>query len=663
MTKEEARRRMVSLRNTINHHRYLYHVLDRREISDAALDSLKHELYILEQQHPEYITPDSPTQRVGGEPLGAFKKVRHASPMLSMEDVFAPDEFDAWYERIGKLLGRERFDVFCMVKVDGLALSLVYEDGMLVRAATRGDGQVGEEVTANIRTIEAVPLRLLKPLAGRIEVRGEVFMYEDAFVRLNSLQRTRGEPEFANPRNVTAGSVRQLDPKVTASRELSFFAWKLVTDCGQKKHSEEWTMLQHLGFKVNTEAALAHAPAEVGDYFKRMEARRKKLGYWIDGAVVRVDDNRAFLRLGVVGKAPRGIIAWKFPAEEATTVVEAVHWYVGRTGALTPVALVAPTWIAGTTVRQATLHNSDEIKRLGLMVGDTVILVKAGDIIPKITTVLTELRPRTARAIHPPRRCPVCKEPVRRAPGAVAIACANRRCPAKQLESMTHFVSKKAMNIDGLGGKVMESLMASGLVKHPADIFRLKKEDLVELERFGDTSAENLILAAQASKTVPLARFIFALGITHVGEETAASLAARLGTLARFRHASKDDLIAIPGIGDVVAGSIAEWLASNDHQRRLDDLLRAGVEVKSAERQRHQPLAGMSIVFTGELDSFGRDEAKERVRALGADPSESVSNKTSLVVAGPGAGSKIGKARRLGVKIINEQDFLKLIKE
>lgn len=661
MTKAQARERIEKLKKSIDRYRYEYHVLDRQSISDAAHDSLKHELYALEQQYPELITPDSPTQRVGGEQLPKFDKVKHAAPMLSMEDVFAPKEFDAWYARIGKLIGCNFFDVYCMVKVDGLALSLVYDDGILNVAATRGDGQVGEDVTANIKTIEAVPLRLAKPVRGRVEVRGEVFMYEEAFKRLNAAQRRRGEPEFANPRNVTAGSVRQLDSKITASRELSFFAWKLMTDLGQKKHSEEWKLLQDLGFKVNKEAALARAPGDVHAYFKRMEGRRKKLGYWIDGVVVRVDDNRAFNRLGVVGKTPRGIIAWKFPAEEVTTTVEDVRWYVGRTGALTPVAVVKPTWIGGTTVSHATLHNSDEIERLGLKIGDTVILVKAGEIIPKITKVLKELRPRGAREIHPPRQCPVCKEPVRRVEGEVAIVCASKRCPAKQLEAMTYFVSKKAMDIDGLGGKIMEQLMASGLVKRPGDIYRLKKDDLVPLERFGEKSADKLLDAIQTSTTVSLSRFIFALGITHVGEETAADVAARFGTLARFRKASKDDLIAIPGIGEAVAGALTDWLASDDHQRLLDDLLEAGVHVTAIERPKHQPLAGMSIVFTGELEAMSRDEAKDKVRALGADPSELVSKKTSLVVAGPGAGSKLDKARKLGVKIIDEKEFLKLI--
>lgn len=659
MTREESKKRIQKLRESIERYRYEYHVLDRQSISDAVLDSLKHELYTLEQQYPDLVTPDSPTQRVGGKALSEFGKVRHATPLLSMEDVFSPDEFDVWYARVGKLLARDRFDVFCMVKVDGLALSLVYEDGVLVTAATRGDGHIGEDVTQNIRTIEAVPLRLHEIIRGRVEVRGEVFMPEDAFKRLNATQKKRGEPEYANPRNVAAGSIRQLDPQVTASRPLSFFAWKLVTDVGQKKHSEEWKRLKELGFKVNPDAALAHSIADVRAYYERMMKRREELGYWIDGTVARVDDNRDFERLGVAGKAPRGIIAWKFPAEEATTEVLDVKWYVGRTGALTPVAVLKPTWIGGTTVQHATLHNADEIERLGVKIGDTVILVKAGEIIPKIIKVLKELRPRGAKDIHSPRKCPVCGELAVRREGEVAIVCPNKRCPAKQFEFMTHFVSKRAMDIDGLGGKIIEQLMASGLVKRPADIYRLKKDEVVEMERFGEKSAENLIDAIRASKIVPLGRFILALGIMHVGEETAQDLATRFGTLAKFRRATPEELTAVPGIGEVVANSVANWLGEREHQTMIDDLFAAGVHVQNVEKSKNQPLAGMSIVFTGELETMSRDEAKDKVRALGADPSESVSKKTSLVVAGPGAGSKLAKARKLGIKIVDEQEFKK----
>jgi len=688
MDRSQARQRIDQLRKSIDRHRYLYHVLDEQEISDAALDSLKHELYKLEQEFPDLITPDSPTQRVGGRALAKFEKVRHATPMLSMEDVFAPEEFDEWHARVGKLLGRERFAVFCMVKVDGLATSLVYEDGLLSVAATRGDGRVGENITANIRTIDAVPLRLNAPPealvaaflkkhrgavdekkvrralerhGGRIEVRGEVYMTEKAFAALNEEQKKRGDEPFANPRNAAAGGVRQLDPGITAERKLSYFAWKLVTDIGQTTHAQEWELLPLLGFKVNREAARADGVGEVRSYWKRMQERRAKLGYWIDGTVVRVDDNAAFERLGVVGKTPRGLVAWKFPAEEATTVVEDVRWYVGRTGALTPVANLRPTWLGGTTVQHASLHNADEIERLGLRVGDTVILYKAGDIIPKVKKVLTELRPAGAKDVRVPKKCPVCGAAVERREGEVAIVCENAKCPAKQVEFLANFVSKRAFDVGGLGYKVVEQLMGHGLVARPGDLFRIKASDLIDLERFGETSAANLVAAIDKARRVTLARFIIAMGIMHVGDETAADLADRFGTLEKFRRAAKDDLESVSGIGEVVAGSVAAWLADKEHQRMIDDLLDAGVKVERARKPADQPWKGLSFVFTGELESMSRDEAKDKARSLGADVPGSVSKKTSYVVAGPGAGSKLENARKLGVKVLNEAEFLAML--
>lgn len=688
MTTTEARRRIEHLKKVIDYHRYLYHVLDRQEISDAALDSLKHELYRLEQEFPELVTQDSPTQRVGGKALAKFAKVRHTTPMLSMEDVFAPDEFDEWYARIAKLLAKDRFDVFCMVKVDGLAMSLVYEDGVLAAAATRGDGRVGEDITENVRTIDAVPLALHEPSAkqidafinacggstdakrlraalekraGRVEVRGEVYMTEKAFAALNEEQRKKGEEPFANPRNAAAGSVRQLDPKVTAGRKLSFFAWELVTDLGQSRHSREWELLGLLGFRANKESVRARSAEEVHAYWKRMLERRPRLGYWIDGTVVRADDNASFERLGVVGKAPRGMVAWKFPAEEVTTVVEDVQWYVGRTGALTPVAKLRPTWLGGTTVQHASLHNADEIARLGLKIGDTVILYKAGDIIPKVKKVLAELRPRGAKEIRTPKACPACGGPVARREGEVAVVCENRKCPAKQVEFMANFVSKRAFDVEGLGYKVVEQLMDSGLVSRPGDVFRLRMDDLVDLERFGEKSAENLVAAIAKARNVPLARFIIAMGITHVGDETAVDLADRFGTLEKFRRAAKEDLESVTGIGEVVAGSVAEWLRDPQHQRMIDDLIDAGVKVERSRKPASQPWKGLTFVFTGELEAMSRDEAKDKARGFGADVSESVSKKTSYVVAGPGAGSKLDKAKKLGVRVLNEARFLAML--
>ncbi len=690
MTFTEAKARLAVLKKEIDRQRYLYHVEDKPEMSDAALDSLKHELYGLERAFPQLITPDSPTQRVGGKALAKFEKVTHAAPMLSMEDVFAPEEFDEWHARVAKLLGRDRFDMFCMVKVDGLATSINYDDGMLAFAATRGDGKVGENITENVKTIDAVPLALHAPTerqvdafcaahrgaidekkvrralsgrAGRIEVRGEVYMTQKAFDALNAEQKRKSEESYANPRNLAAGAVRQLDPKVTASRKLSFFAWDLAADIGQTTHSQEWELLRLLGFNANRESILAKSVAEVRAFWKKTQERRARLGYWIDGSVVRVDDNASYERLGAVGKTPRAMVAWKFPAEEVTTVVEAVEWHVGRTGALTPVAQLRPSWLGGTTVKHATLHNADEINRLGLKIGDTVILYKAGDIIPKVKEVLVKLRPGDAKAVSLPRVCPACGERVARREGEVALVCDNRACPAKQVEFMANFVSKRAFDIDGLGYKVVEQLMDGGLLARPSDLFRLKKEDLIDLERFGEKSAENLVAAIRDRGNVTLPRFIIAMGIMHVGDETALDLARHFGTLEKLRGASKEQLMAVNGIGEVVADSAVEWFADKKHRHMVDDLLEAGVKVQKTERPAAAPWQGLAFVFTGTMESMTRDEAKDKARALGADVSESVSKKTAYVVAGPEAGSKLDKAKKLGVKVLNEAAFLAMLKQ
>lgn len=699
MDRTEAATRAKKLRALIEKHRYLYHVLDRPEMSDAELDSHKHELQRIEELFPDLITPDSPTQRVGGEALAKFPKVTHARPMLSIEDVFAPEEFDAWHERIGKLLGKTRFGLFGMVKVDGLAISLSYESGALRTAATRGDGRVGEEVTGNVRTIDSIPLALRLPEqeeideflarhrgsvdvkrirtafsmisggktegtttdAARIEVRGEVYMTEKTLEKLNKEQTKKGEEPFANPRNAAAGAIRQLDPKIAASRGLSFFAWDLVTDIGQTTHEQEWELLALLGFSVNRESRPLKSIQETHEFWKGLQERRPKLGYWIDGSVIRVDDNADFERLGVVGKTPRGLIAWKFPAEEVTTVVEGVRWQVGRTGALTPVGELRPIWLGGTTVKHASLHNADEIARLDVRLGDTVVLYKAGDIIPKIKKVVKELRPRGAKPPLVPRKCPACDEPVEKRAGEVALVCRNRSCPAKQVEFMANFVSKRAFDVEGLGYKVVEQLMEHGLIARPGDIFRLAPDDLVDLEHFGEVSADNLIAAIAKSRRVSLPRFIIAMGITHVGDETAVDLAERFGTLARFRAADRAALESIDGVGAVVAAAVQDWLKDERHQKMIDELLEAGVEVARTERPKAQPWSGRSYVFTGELEALTRDEAKALARQLGADVPESVSRKTGYVVAGPGAGSKLDQARKLGVKVLNEAEFLAML--
>lgn len=666
MTKNEARKRLAKLREAIDEYRYGYHVLNQSIISDAALDSLKHELFKFEEQFPDLITPDSPTQRVAGKQLSGFKKVTHKNLMLSMEDVFNPDELKSWHERIQKLAPASKFDFYTEIKMDGLAVSLIYKEGIFFQGSTRGDGRIGEDVTQNLKTIEAIPLCLREikgvDLSGEIEIRGEVYMSKKAFEALNRATVKKGEEKFANPRNASAGAIRQLDPAITAGRKLSFFGYALVSDLGQKTHEEAHEYMKKLGVPVNPLNDYAKNLDEAVSYHKKIEKTRKKLPYWTDGVVVVVNDDKIFNRLGVVGKTPRGIIAYKFPAEQATTKVKEVRWQVGRTGVLTPVATMDPVFVAGTTVQHATLHNMDEIERLGLKIGDTVILEKAGDVIPKIVKVLSKLRTGGEKTIPAPEKCPVCGQEVVRNKKEVAIVCLNKNCPAKDFSTLAHFVGKRTFDMRGLGPKQIKAFMDKGLVSTPADLFKLEKSDLVDLERFGEKSAENIINSIQFRKSVPLPRFILALGILHVGDETAVDLARHFETLQAFRHITLDELKQIPGVGEMVAESVTSWLKESKNQKMIDDLLEVGVKVEPVHRPKHQPLKGKTIVFTGELESISRDAAKDKVRELGGDPSESVSKQTDLVVAGPGAGNKLEKAKKLGVKIIDEKEFLKLIK-
>lgn len=669
MNRLEAKARIEKLRDSINHHRYQYHVLDRQEISDSALDSLKHELYQLEQQFPELITSDSPTQRVGGKALEKFVKVKHKTRMLSIEDVFTPEEFADWYHKMSEKTSQDKMKVFCMVKLDGLAISLRYIDGVLITAATRGDGAIGEDITSNIKTIEAIPLRLndignkfgiRNPSEGELEVRGEVYFPVKAFENFNQQMEKEGKPVFANPRNAAAGSLRQLDPKIAAGRGLSFFAWDLVTNIGQKNHEKEWEILKAIGFRVNTEGGLVNSVSEVDDFWNKMQKRRGKLDYWIDGTVIRINDNSVFEKLGVVGKTPRGLVAWKFPAEEVTTVVEDVDWFVGRTGALTPVAVVKPTWLGGTTVKHASLHNFDEIERLGVKVGDTIIIYKAGDIIPKIKGVLKEMRPAEAKSIKLPTKCPVCDSSVERHVGEVALVCTNRHCYAQDRERVLY--AARAFGIDGLGPQIVSSLMDNKVVQAPPDLFTLSAEDLLDLERFAKVSANKLVNEIQTKKKISLAHFILALGIKNVGEETARDLAANFGSLEKFVSVTKEDLTAVSQVGEVVADSIVTFLAETHNKKMIEDYLKNGVTViREAPPKNNLPLSGQTYVLTGTLSSMSRDEAKQKLRALGADPVESVSKKTTGVIVGEEPGSKYDKAKELHVKILSENEFLKII--
>ena len=697
MNLRKTKERIEKLKKEIDHYRYLYHVLDRSEISDAALDSLKNELAKLERQYPELITPDSPTQRVGGKPLDKFRKMAHHVPMLSLEDAFSEEDMRDWEERIKKVYLSGDYEYFAELKIDGFAISLIYENGVLKEGSTRGDGLIGEDVTENLKTIESIPLKLAdieeNPLLmkqigkiiqipksrifqGIVEIRGEVFMTKKVFEKINEWRRQAGELLYANPRNTAAGAIRQLDPKVAASRKLEFLAYDLVTDIGQKRHNEKHEILRALGFKTDALARECADLMAVFDLYREIEKKRSALKYMIDGVVVSVNDNATFQRLGVVGKAPRGAVAFKFPAEEATTVVKDIAVQVGRTGVLTPVARLEPVAIGGTVVSHATLHNQDEIARLGLKIGDTVIVKRAGDVIPKITGVLKNLRTRREKEFKMPKTCPVCGEPAVQLAGEVAFRCVNKKCPAKNKEALAHFVSKKAFNILGLGDKILERFSELGMVSDPADIFSLEKADIAPLERFGEKSADNIIASIKASKKIPLAKFIFALGVIHVGEETAQLLAkhaiARIKTkkpevkaaviLNLFQNLSLEDLQKIPDVGPKVAESIYNYSHSAYAERLLQKLDQAGIIIELPKTKKTaQTFEGVSFVLTGELENMTRDEAKDKIRERGGEVSGSVSKNTDFVVAGKAPGSKYDKAKKLGAKIINEKEFLKLL--
>ena len=678
MTKEEVKKRIEKLKKEINYHRYLYHVLDRQEISDAALDSLKHELYKLEQEYPKFITLDSPTQRVGGKALDKFVKVRHKMPMLSIEDVFDEEEVKDWQERIQKLVPHEKLDYFAELKIDGFAISLVYKNGVFIEGSTRGDGVIGENVTQNLKTIESIPLKLevhgkmpnkkieekVEELIGHgeIEVRGEVYMDKGVFERANKERKKHGLSLYANPRNTAAGSIRQLDPKLAASRDLKFLAYDLVTDFGQTTHQEKHQIAAALGFKTD-EGKYCKNREEIAAFWKKIMHEREKLAFQIDGMVASVNNNRIFNKLGVVGKTRRGMIAFKFPAKQATTIIEDIKVQVGRTGALTPVAYLKPVQVGGTTISRATLHNEDEIKRLGVKIGDSVIIQRAGDVIPDIAQVLIRLRTGKEKEFHMPRACPVCGSKVIRPKGEAIHRCSNRRCGAIQRENLYHFVSKKAFDIVGLGPKIIDQLMDEGLVSSPADIFELKEGDLLPLERFAEKSASKLTASIRNSKNISFNKFLFALGIRHIGEETAIDLAHNFGSLNNLKKARVENLLQVKDTGEIMAKSIYDWLQNKNNLKLLEKLDKVGVKILSAKRKvQSAKLKDKVFVLTGEMESMTRDDAKEKIRQLDGDIAESVSKNTDFVVAGANPGSKYDKAKRLGIKILSEKEFLKMIK-
>lgn len=666
--KKEIKTRIEKLKKEINYHRYLYHVLDRVEISDAALDSLKHELYELEQKYPEFITSDSPTQRIGGAPLDKFTKIIHTVPQWSFNDAFSADEIREFDKRVRRFLaehgigGKISPEYTAELKIDGLHVVLAYKKGVFVSGATRGDGKIGEDVTQNLKTIESIPLKLEQELD--LVAEGEVFMAKSVLKELNEEREKRGEQPLSNPRNAAAGAIRQLDSKIAKERRLDCFVYDLSWAGNfslPETQTEELEKLKKLGFKVNNNWKHCKNIEEVISVWREALKIREKADYWIDGIVIKLNSNIWQKRLGYTGKAPRWAIAFKFPAEQAATVVEDIAVQVGRTGVLTPVAHLKPVPVMGSTISRATLHNEDEIRRLDLKIGDTVIIQKAGDVIPEVVKVLSGFRTGKEKDFKMPKKCPICGSATVRPEGEVATYCANKRCYAQDLRRLIHFASRKAFDIRGMGRKIVQRFVDEKLISTAADIFELTKDDISVLARFGEKSAENLIGAIAKSKTVLLSKFIYALGIHHVGEEISYGLAIYFKKLSNLQKATVEDLIKSRDIGPVVAESIYGFFRDAGNIKLLNDLEKAGVKI-IPDKAPEGKLAGKSFVVTGTLKALSREEAHERVRALGGNVSSAVSAKTSFLVAGENPGSKYEKAKRLGVKIIEEREFASMLK-
>ena len=656
-----------TLRQDLRRYEYEYHVLDNPTIPDAEYDRLFHQLKALEAAHPELITADSPTQRVGAKPLSGFAQIRHEIPMLSLDNAFSDEEFYAFVKRIEDRLIRlpEPLTFCCEPKLDGLAVSILYVNGVLTQAATRGDGTTGEDITANIRTIRNIPLQLLmdNPPA-RLEVRGEVFMPQAGFERLNQLALEKGEKTFANPRNAAAGSLRQLDPKITSKRPLVLNAYSIGIAEGvdlPNTHYDRLQWLKSIGIPVNPEIRLCNGTDEVLDFYRDIQNKRSALGYDIDGTVLKINDIALQEKLGFISKAPRWAIAYKFPAQEELTRLNDVEFQVGRTGAITPVAKLEPVFVAGVTVSNATLHNGDEIERLDIAIGDTVVIRRAGDVIPQIIGVLHDRRPADARPIIFPKTCPVCDSAIVRIEGeAVARCTGGLFCAAQRKEALKHFVSRKAMDIDGVGGKLIEQLVDRELIHTPADLFKLDLTTLTRLERMGAKSAENALASLEKAKNTTLARFIFALGIREVGEATALNLANHFKTLEALQNADLEALQQVPDVGEVVANRILAFWHEPHNVAVVNDLIAQGVRWETVETKEvaENRFKGKTVVLTGTLTQMGRNEAKALLQDMGAKVSGSVSAKTDFVIAGDAAGSKLIKAQELGVTILTEEEFL-----
>ena len=667
---KDVQQKIDALRDKIRYHEHRYYVLDDPEITDAEFDRLMDELIELESKHPERITPDSPTQRVGGQVSGQFASVRHSTPMLSLAKTTSEAELRDWERRIHTLTGETKVDYVCELKLDGMSMALRFEGGRLALGITRGNGTEGEDVTANVRTIHSIPLNIaakqLKKagLPEAFEVRGELLMPSSSFVRMNEDQEQKGLPRFANPRNATAGTVRQLDPRITASRRLDFFAYGLLSSDGRnlfERHSEALRSLQTAGFKVNPNHRLVHSIDEVWTFIQEWEAERDSLPYETDGIVVKVDRVRLQQELGFTGKAPRWAIAFKYAAHSGETQIEDIVPQVGRTGKLTPVAWLKPVPIGGTTVSRATLHNMDEIERLGVRIGDWVQVERGGDVIPKVVRVLED-RPRGHKHFHMPEHCPVCGGHVVRAEGEADHRCVNANCPAKLRETIRHFASRGVMNIEGMGDALVNQLVETGLVKNVADIYSLTEDDLLKLERMGKKSADNILKEIESSKKLPLERVIYGLGIRFVGERTAQFLAEHFGSIDALMDASEEELQEVNEIGPSVSASIREFFDEPKNVALVKRLESAGLTFKGEKRQRGTALAGKTFVLTGTLERHTRDEAKKLIEDAGGKVAGSVSKKTDYVVAGAEAGSKLDKARELGVAVVDEDEMERLAK-
>ncbi len=660
MDKNKASKRINKLRQEIEHHRYLYHVKDTQEISDAALDSLKHELHRLEQQFPDLITPDSPTQRVGGEPLKKFKQYNHRIRMLSLQDAFDYEELKQWETRNKKIINQD-YDYFVEPKIDGVAVSLIYQDGKFKKALTRGDGTTGEDVTHNIRTIESVPLALRRKIAGRLEVRGEIFINKKDFLRMNKKRSLSNQTPYANPRNIAAGSIRQLDPQAAADRPLRFFAWEITDGIPLKTRAKELDLLIALGLPVPPDSKKLSSLKAVWNFLEKLGKKKNQYHFQVDGAVIKINNLNYAHRLGVIGKTPRGSIAYKFAAEEATTLIKAISVQVGRTGALTPVAKLKPVSVAGTTVSRATLHNAEEIKRKDIRAGDTVIIRKAGDIIPEVAKALKKLRPPQTKKFEMPSHCPICGTKAIKQSGGTIWRCPNKNCFPRQHARILHAISRQAFDIEGLGEKVVEQLIQKGLIEDAPDLWQLKTGDLEPLEGFAEKSAQNIISEIQSHKNIPLNRFIVALSIPQVGTVTAQDLANEFGSLKNFQQATIDRLQSMSGIGEIVAQDVYKYLNSDYSKRLINKYLKAGIIVTGFQTK--GPLKNKLFVFTGSLPDLSREEAKLLVQTKGGKTGSTISKNVDYLVKGENQGSKLKQAQKLGVKVLTPTQFKTMIKK